>query len=435
VFMRPSWAYPVLDRLAAVALTGLLVGVARNVLKARAAKGSRGGHACPPLRRWAGLALLGGWVCIVFVSVARYTALTMASQGRLMFQAISAICVLLVGGLVEWAPARIRPAVAFLPAGFLAVLAVTAPFTSIRPAYQRPSVTAAGDVPAAARPVGFVYDGKVRLLGYEMETDRVQPGQPVGITLFWQALAPMQEDYSITLQLYGWHQALWQHDTYPGGGSYPTSQWSPGELVVDHYVITPRGDVTGPGPVLAPLAVGLYRHDTMEKLPVADAQGQAVAFPVAARLTLESAESAPAISQPLRRNFGGVVDLAGYDVGDGRAGAGADAPLTLYWRVTGQPQRDYKVFVHLLDAQGRVVAQADAPPLDGSYPMSAWQVGEVLADGHRLAIPADADRGKYRIFVGLYDPDTGERLPVLDDQGRVTDDQASLADLEIVVSP
>lgn len=43
--------------------------------------------------------------------------------------------------------------------------------------------------------------------------------------------------------------------------------------------------------------------------------------------------------------------------------------------------------------------------------------------------------GKYRIYVGLYDPDTGERLPVLDDQGRASDDRISLADLEIVANP
>jgi len=67
--------------------------------------------------------------------------------------------------------------------------------------------------------------------------------------------------------------------------------------------------------------------------------------------------------------------------------------LTLYWRVTGQPRRDYKIFVHLLDAKGRIVAQADAPPMEGTYPTSAWQVGEVLADGHRPAIPPDAKKG------------------------------------------
>lgn len=53
----------------------------------------------------------------------------------------------------------------------------------------------------------------------------------------------------------------------------------------------------------------------------------------------------------------------------------------------------------------------------------------------RPSLPMQKKGGKYRIYVGLYDPDTGERLPVLDDQGRASDDRIALADLEIVANP
>jgi hypothetical protein len=75
---------------------------------------------------------------------------------------------------------------------------------------------------------------------------------------------------------------------------------------------------------------------------------------------------------------------------------------------------DYTVFVHLLDADGRQVAQADGPPQSGQYPTSWWGAGEVVADRHRLPneVIANLPPGSYTLSVGLYNLDTGERLAV-----------------------
>ncbi|RMF01740.1 MAG: hypothetical protein D6768_09935, partial [Chloroflexi bacterium] len=94
--------------------------------------------------------------------------------------------------------------------------------------------------------------------------------------------------------------------------------------------------------------------------------------------------------------------------------------LHVRWQPLAVFDRDLKVFVHLVGAGDAVLAQFDGPPQDGEYPTSRWIPGEIIADTYPLALPADAPPGPYRLFLGLYDESTLERLPVTgDSQGRV----------------
>jgi hypothetical protein len=66
----------------------------------------------------------------------------------------------------------------------------------------------------------------------------------------------------------------------------------------------------------------------------------------------------------------------------------------------------------LLDANGGAVAQHDGRPKGGGYPFSVCDAGEVVVDEHPLTLPAGFPAGDYRLRVGLYRLETGERLPV-----------------------
>lgn len=97
---------------------------------------------------------------------------------------------------------------------------------------------------------------------------------------------------------------------------------------------------------------------------------------------------------------------------------------TLMMNVTWQPlqrfDNDLKVFVHLVDANDNVLAQFDGQPLEGTHPTSQWIPGEIIDDTYPLLVPPDATPGPYRVFIGLYDEATLERLPVsTDSAGRV----------------
>ncbi len=86
--------------------------------------------------------------------------------------------------------------------------------------------------------------------------------------------------------------------------------------------------------------------------------------------------------------------------------------LTLLWESLQPITTDYQVFVHLLDASGNKLAQRDGQPVQWMRPTSTWKPGEEIADRYGLLLPQDLAQGRYTLAVGLYDPVTGQRLPV-----------------------
>jgi uncharacterized membrane protein len=110
----------------------------------------------------------------------------------------------------------------------------------------------------------------------------------------------------------------------------------------------------------------------------------------------------------------GQVELTGFSLDQAALLRGAPAQLTLFWRLLQPMGADYKVFVHLRDRTGRTVAQADHIPSEAlvALPTSTWREGETVPDVSYLQVPADTPPGEYQLLVGLYNPDTLERLPV-----------------------
>ncbi len=96
--------------------------------------------------------------------------------------------------------------------------------------------------------------------------------------------------------------------------------------------------------------------------------------------------------------------LDGYRVRGGdahalRAPRGATLPVVLYWRVAQPIDRDFSVFVQLVDANGRIVARQESAPADGTYPTSQWRAGDLVVDAHELK--ADATPGTYSLVAGM----------------------------------
>jgi hypothetical protein len=87
--------------------------------------------------------------------------------------------------------------------------------------------------------------------------------------------------------------------------------------------------------------------------------------------------------------------------------------LDLTWQALGGADRNAKVFVHLYDAAGNLVAQHDSIPVLGTRPLPSWHTGETIVDRHGLAVPDDA-LPPLTLGAGLYDVATGERLRTVD---------------------
>jgi hypothetical protein len=114
-------------------------------------------------------------------------------------------------------------------------------------------------------------NNQVRLVGYDLG-GQPRPGGTLEITLFWEALSPMKDDYTVFLHLVGADGKIWgQQDSQPVTGFYPTDFWSPGEHVRDQYKLTIAEDAP-PGEYT--LLVGMYRAETGDRLPVVGRDGK-----------------------------------------------------------------------------------------------------------------------------------------------------------------
>ncbi len=108
--------------------------------------------------------------------------------------------------------------------------------------------------------------------------------------------------------------------------------------------------------------------------------------------------------------FGDQIRLVSYALSSQEITSGDVLQLQLNWQAERQPDADYTVFVQLLDERDQVVAQRDAPP--GDRPTSEWQPGEEIIDNHGVLAPHGTAPGDYRLILGMYNPATGDRLPV-----------------------
>jgi len=96
---------------------------------------------------------------------------------------------------------------------------------------------------------------------------------------------------------------------------------------------------------------------------------------------------------------------------------------TLYWKADQRMLQDYKVFVHVFDkVSGIPVAQDDSMPNRGDFPTGFWVPGEELRDQVPISL-IDTPADQYGVAVGVYDPLTGERLPVVDRDGFAPEDR------------
>jgi hypothetical protein len=314
---------------------------------------------------------------------------------------------------------------------------------NMEPVYRQQGVTA---FLALSRPLpvlvsAFNFADKISLIGYELRTVRVQPGDSLSLSLFWQNQQAMEEDYVVFVHLTGRGDGFfWQGDGPPVNGLFPTSQWPVGVEVWDEREIAVPTD--------APsgrhrLEVGWYDPSTLERLPVLDEEGRAQGNTlVLDYLKVIGGEESLSPQNPLTAAFGDSISLLGYDLdpaatrpgGTLRLRSGQALHLRLYWQAREPIGEDYTVFVHLLGEDGQLWGQHDGQPEGGFYPTSFWDEDEVIVDEHEIVLGPDTPPGEYQIVTGLYRLATGERLPV-DAGGRGAGDGRLLLDTVQVSNP
>lgn len=247
-----------------------------------------------------------------------------------------------------------------------------------------------------------------RLLGVDPpSTTTFAVGQSIPVTFYWWADAPPPRDYLAQLALTSLDapDVIVARSVFaPGRVGWPTSTWPAGTLVKDLRVfLIPPAQEDG-----AALATGRYR--LLTRLTATDGSGQT---PDAVLTVLDITAPPRSLTPPAELTLinpassDAAAVLYGFRL-DGEPRPGGQLALTLVWQSRQVTSISYTVFIHILDAQDRIVAQVDRLPAAGARPTTSWLPPEWVTDGYTLTLPPTP--GVYRVAVGLYEASTGARL-------------------------
>jgi hypothetical protein len=231
------------------------------------------------------------------------------------------------------------------------------------------------------------------LMGYNLDRAVAAPGEQLLLTFFWEkpaGFSPSPSGLELTLQdEAGDTSEIWLLD--PVRASYPPEEWQEGERLRGQHVLRlPAG-----------LDDGDYRF-FLEGIPLESLE---IIGP-------ERLFEAPSYDIALQANFDDQVELEGYTIKGEQSLTEGPVTITLIWRGLNEMPVSYRIFIHLVDEQGRLLAQSDAEPAGWLRPTTGWAPGEYIIDKHQLMIPAGFLENQLSVNVGMYDAQTGERLPV-----------------------
>ncbi|MGC9394373.1 MAG: 6-pyruvoyl-tetrahydropterin synthase-related protein [Anaerolineae bacterium] len=268
---------------------------------------------------------------------------------------------------------------------------------TVTPPAKRPSLQAL-DVPVKA-----VLQHCDALGLWTLSADRISaaPGEIVGLRWVWEATEVPSEAVEAELMLLDstgavartWHLP-------PSAAWWPTDRWSAGERWVGRPIIRLPGGVES----------GAYR--LIVCLPGCDGVLAEVPLDIVAP---ERVWRAPTGLVRAGVVYGDVVRLIGYTLDPATPAPGETLSVRLAWQAVEEMEASYRVFVHFVGEDGRVVAQSDGEPVDWTRPTTGWAVGEVVVETREITVPATLPSGEYTLRAGLYLPD-GARLLTVDAQ-------------------
>ena len=254
----------------------------------------------------------------------------------------------------------------------------------------------------------------VRLIGYSLTKTDYVPGDALAVVLFWQPVTPFTSDVDVNIQLVDLAgQPVVSQANAVVFGRYLARQWTVGYPVRDpqQLIIPPQ---TSPGDYT--IRIGLSQAGA--ERPFVDSVSGSD-FVNLQRITVSGGRphnfTSPQVPYTLQATWGEDIQLIGYGPVSGRHVPGGNVVLPLYWRSLGPINTSYTIFVHLLDEHQQIRGQADSVPGTGTLPTTGWIPGEYLQDSYAFQIQKDAPPGSYHLEVGVYDADTGSRLPVRPD--------------------
>lgn len=129
--------------------------------------------------------------------------------------------------------------------------------------------------------------------------------------------------------------------------------------------------------------------------------------------------------------FDKTISLVDFELANPKVKRGDPLVLLLYWQSAAKVDKNYTVFIHLVDAQGQTVAGVDSQPRQGQSPTSTWRPNTLVPDGMIVPVDDTVPPGDYRVELGLYDAETMQRLSIFNVTGQPVSDKIVIAPITV----
>lgn len=126
-------------------------------------------------------------------------------------------------------------------------------------------------LPAVEQPANF--GDQIALLGYNEAIEAIRPGDPIDLTLYWQAMRPLEIDYQVFVHVLNSDGELVAQSDKLNPGEFPTRRWPMDKYVPDSHRITLPTDLP---PGIYQVVTGMWVQGEGWRLPVFDANGQPI---------------------------------------------------------------------------------------------------------------------------------------------------------------
>ncbi|MFN0070709.1 MAG: glycosyltransferase family 39 protein [Chloroflexota bacterium] len=245
--------------------------------------------------------------------------------------------------------------------------------------------------------------GSLSFLGGSIARSAVHQGDPLDLTLAWQATDASPPPADLVLELSGPTTFPVIPRMVPLNALWPLERWRRGETVADPRTIMIPGD-SPPGAYTLRLRDRSRPNEFANVAELTVVEHQRRLDPLVVRAASDAI-------------FDSRVRLVGYDLRNRRLDAGDTVELGLTWQAASAISARYLVVISLVsEERGRVVYRREAEPGDGARPTSGWANGELVIDNHRIRTSRDLPRGRYRVRIELVEREGGRYLPTADGQ-------------------